>query len=72
MDAGEQAALAPFVGQGTLREAPAHGEALALERRQSCGDVAGLQTEWQRQRTRRHRSKTLEPSAQNLDERFLA
>ena len=71
VDAGEQPALAPFVGLRLGREPAAQREALDLERRECGRDRARLEPERRRERLDRERPLALEPAAHDLDQRLV-
>ena len=71
MDAGQQAALAPFVVIGAGGEAAAHHEAFGLQRGEGLGDLMGFEAQGCGQRGLGDGPQPLEPAAQDLDQRRL-
>ena len=73
VNAREQAALAPFLGRRCRREAPAHGEAFGLERRQRGVRSRSAQVPAAAaSASRRDRPEAFEPAAQDFDQRLVA
>src|SRR6516165_9201083 len=62
MDAGEQAAFAPFLLCRPGREAPTHGKAFGFERRQCSRNLRGLQSKRLPKAILRDRALTFEPA----------
>ena len=72
MDARQQVALAPFVLGRAGREAPAHHEALLLQRQQGEVDIAALHRQRSGNRGRGGHRHAAEPAAHQFTQRVLA
>src|SRR5207244_90548 len=59
VDARQQSALAPFIGGGLRREAPAHRKAFRLKRRERHCNLSRGQAKRQRKRIRSDRAQSL-------------
>ena len=71
MDARQQAPVAPLLVVEAGKEAPLENCAFAFERGERRRDSARLKSERRGKRRRRDRPETLEPAAQDLDQRAL-
>src|SRR5205085_9500646 len=71
VDAGEEAALAPFVFCDARSEAAAQCEAFGLQRGQRSGDVGRHEAERRRERLFGDGPQPFETAAQDFDERLL-
>ena len=69
MDARQEAPIAPLLIVEAGKETSLENCAVALERRERSRDSAGLKSERRGKRRWRDRSETLEPAAQDLDQR---
>src|SRR5208282_1968557 len=72
MDARKQATVAPLLFVDARKEASAQNRAFAFQRGQRSDPRPRLKSERRRQRRLRDGPKTLEPAAQNLDQRLVA
>ena len=71
VDARQQSALAPFIGGGLRREAPAHRKAFRLKRRERHCNLSRGQAKRQRKRIRSDRAQSLKAAAHDLDKGLL-
>ena len=72
VDARQQPALAPFLGGGFRRKAPAHRKTLCLKRGERDFDFGRGQTERTRERVGADRPQPFQPAAYDLDKGFVA